>query len=479
MERPPAAGAPDILVVDLDRTLLRTDLLVEQVLAVIKTRPTELIRALVALLKSYGNRAVFKEIVARAADVDVPYLPYRESVLALIDAERRAGVTVVLASASHQTVVSRIARHLSRFDHALGSGDANLTGRAKLDAIRGVLGHAAFAYVGVSPADRVIWSESQRAVAVNPSRPLLRWLKSRRIPVTVLKDEVPLIPVLLKQLRAYQWVKNLLVFVPLVAAHRFLGALDWGASVLAFVSFSCLASAGYCLNDMADFAADRRHPSKNDRPLASGALSARGGLVLAAALLVLAGVGAAFLPRSFSWTVAAYFIVALSYSFWFKRLLALDIVLLTALYGIRVLAGGAATGIQVPSWLLVFLSFLFFGLAALKLFAEIASATPASDIHSRGYRLEDAQAVLGIGIAGSLLAVLGLGLYLNSEVVNRLYGRPRLLWLLAPLLLYWISRLWILASRDEVHQDPMVFASRDRVTWIVVLLALAIILFAA
>ncbi len=477
MQNPTAAGARLVLVVDLDHTLLKTDLLVEQVLALVRTHPLALVRALWGLAKSGGNRAAFKEAIARSAGLDAAYLPYRESVLALIDAERRAGGKVVLASASQLTLVTRIARHLSRFDHVLGSGEVNLKGHAKLEAIRGLLGQSAFAYVGDSAADRAIWAESQRAVAVNPNRRLLSWLRGRGIPVTVLEDGEPLLPALLRQLRAHQWVRNLLVLVPLLAAHRLFSAAAWGASALAFLAFSCLASAGYSLNDMTDLDADRRDPTKADRPLASGAVSVPVALSFVVGLVVLAAAGAAFLPRPFAWTLAGYFALTVAYSLRFKRVLMLDVVVLAALYTLRILAGGAATGIHVSPWLPAFSIFLFFGLGMLKVYAETAGATEVG-VHARGYRPDDAQAVLGIGAAGSLVAVLVLGLYLGSDAVSHLYRRPALLWLLVLLLLYWLSRLWILAGRDEVRQDPMAFAARDRVTWGVALAGLVALLLA-
>ncbi len=314
MEQSSAPDAPDILVVDLDHTLLKTDLLLEQVLALIRTRPLELFRALLVLVRSGGNRAAFKQAVARSASVDAAYLPYREPVLALIDTERRAGGKVVLASASQLTPVTRIARHLSRFDHVLGSSEVNLKGRAKLEAIRGLLGQSPFTYVGDSAADRAIWAESRRAVAVNPGRRLLSWLRARGIPVTVLEDDEPLVAALFRQLRARQWVRNLLVLVPLLAAHRVFSAAAWGASALAFLSFSCLASAGYSLNDMTDLDADRRDPSKAARPLASGAISVPVALGLVVGLVLLAAAGAVFLPRPFAWTLAGYFATTIAYS---------------------------------------------------------------------------------------------------------------------------------------------------------------------
>ena len=444
---PNLAMPRELLVVDLDHTLVKGDLLVEQILVVLRTRPFVLFRAVAALVRQGGNRAVFKDVIASAAEVDVPNLPYRDSVLQLIDSERRRGATIVLASASHHDVVKRIARHLGRFDRVLASTDHNLKGRRKLEAIRQAFPGEPFAYVGDSAADRPIWSECGRAIAVNPSAPLRRWLKSLSVPVVLLRDEAAPVALLLRQLRTHRWTRNLLVFGAIIAAPDVFSAAMRAA--LAFLAFSCLSSAGYVLNDLADLQADRRDPVKRDRPLASGRLRVRAALTIVAALVLATAVAAAFLPQRFAAALLAYFAMSVAYSFWLRRLLLMDALALASLYTFRVLAGGLAMDVAMSVWLLAFWGLLFFGLALNRRYVEVARAELPDDIHVGAYRPQDQDAMFVIGTASSLLAVLALALGLHDDGLRRLYVSPALLSLLLPLLLYWVSRHWILVHRDE------------------------------
>lgn len=468
--------ARHLLVVDLDHTLVKVDLLAEQILVVLRTRPLVLLRAIAALVKGRGDRARFKEVIAGAVEVDAPNLPYRDSVLALVDSERRSGATIVLASASHHSVAERISRHLGRFDHVLGSADANLRGHRKLEALRRAFPGEPFGYVAHSAANRPIWSACARAIAVNPSASLRRWLKSLSVPVVVLRDDVALAALLVRQLRTYRWTRNLLVFGALIAAPSILAAALRGA--LAFLAFSCLASAGYVLNDFADLEADRRHVVKKNRPLASGALSVGAALTLVAALVLAAAIAAAFLPQPFAAALLAYFAVSVAYSFWLRRLLLVDALALASLHAFRVFAGGLAMGIPVSVWLLAFWGLLFFGLALHRRYVEVARAELPDEIRVGAYRPQDQEAMFGIGTASCFLSLLALALCLHDDGLRRLYASPALLWLVLPLLLYWISRHWILAHRDEIGDDALAYTIHDRVTAYVGGVTLAIVLLA-
>jgi len=284
---------------------------------------------------------------------------------------------------------------------------------------------------------------------------------------------------LFRALRPHQWLKNLLVFLPLIAAHNG-EPLAWFQGLAAFVCFCLVASSVYVLNDLHDLAADRAHPRKRGRPFASGELALGFGLLLAPSLLA-AGLTLALLalPLEFLLLLLGYFGLTLAYSLWLKRVAVLDILLLSGLFTWRVLAGGAATGIVLSPWLLAFSTFLFFALAAVKRHVEIADAAErgeASQIMGRGYRTDDLPLIRTLSVTSGLLAVLVVALYVNSDQVVTLYRSPEALWLLCLLLLYWVTRIFLLAERRQMHDDPVVFAAKDPVTYLVALLGGAVML---
>jgi 4-hydroxybenzoate polyprenyltransferase len=271
-----------------------------------------------------------------------------------------------------------------------------------------------------------------------------------------------------RALRVSQWVKNLLVFVPIVLDHRLLEPPLFTAAVIAFVAFSLAASGAYVLNDMLDLQADRMHQTKRRRPFAAGELSPAQGWLLLVPLVGSAVVLAAVtLPPQFLGLLLLYLVVTTAYSTWLKRLAVLDVLVLAGLYTLRVLAGGAATGVTPSAWLLAFAMFLFLSLAFLKRYAEMREVGSAGPPNRRGYRPGDVGWLESMGGASGYLSVLVLALYLNSEQVVALYQRPILLWLVCPLLLYWTGRLWLRANRGEIHEDPIVATVYDPVSYIV------------
>lgn len=284
-----------------------------------------------------------------------------------------------------------------------------------------------------------------------------------------------------RALRTYQWVKNLLLFVPMLMAHRIGDAELWTLATLGFVAFSLAASFGYVVNDLADREADRQHPAKRHRPFASGALSSAFGYALAPTLLVAAFVLSwVALPPPFLVALGAYLVATVTYSFALKQMPVTDVVVLAGLYTLRILAGGAATGVVVSEWLLAFSMFFFLSLALLKRFAELKrlAVEPERSLHGRGYRGEDLSLLRNIGAAAGYLSVLVLALYVTSPEVVDLYNHPSLLWLVAVLLLHWITRVWLLAGRGAVDDDPVLFAAKDPGSYITGALG-AIILLAA
>ncbi len=276
---------------------------------------------------------------------------------------------------------------------------------------------------------------------------------------------------LVRQLRLYQWAKNALLFIPLLAAHRLGDRVLWGRNFLAFLAFGLVASSVYVLNDLRDLEADQRHPRKRFRPLASGALPIAVGKALVPALLVAGAVVALQLPLEFGLLLAGYWVATLGYSLGLKKRPILDVAILAGLYTVRIYAGSAAIGVPVSEWLASFAMFLFLSLAFVKRAAELVAAAEA--LPGRDYRPEDLGPVFTMGIASGYLAVLVLALYISSQDVRRLYAHPGWLWLLCPLLLYWVSDLWLRARRSEVDDDPLIFALRHRSSWIVLALAIA------
>ncbi|HEX5129849.1 MAG TPA: UbiA family prenyltransferase [Usitatibacter sp.] len=455
------------LYADLDGTVLSTDLLYESFLSAFKRSPWVAVQCVAWLL---GGRARLKEELAARATIDVTSLPYRESVLAFLREERARGRRIILTTASWTSLAEAVAKHLGVFDEVLAtSREGNLKGEAKAARIVEKSGEGSFDYIGDSGADLAVWRRSRHAYVVESSDRL-----SSRIPSNVPVKRVfasgepgGAIRGAIRALRPYQWAKNLLVFVPLVASHRLWEGEAWALALAAFGSFCLLASSAYVLNDLLDLPADRAHPRKRHRPLASGQLPIPAGAALVVACLAAGAAVALMLPASFQVTLAGYVLLTVGYSLGLKGVAILDLVSLSMLYTTRIVAGGFALGTGVSFWLLAFAMFFFFSLALLKRYAELIALERDSKVPGRGYAGHDAEVILAIGSASAMVSALVLALYINGETAKALYTRPEFLWLLCPLLLYWISRVWLLAARGEMHDDPVVFAIRDRPSYLV------------
>ncbi len=282
----------------------------------------------------------------------------------------------------------------------------------------------------------------------------------------------------IRAIRPPQWSKNLLVFVPMFMAHAWADADRWRAAVLTFVLWSLVASLGYVVNDLLDVRSDRLHPRKASRPFASGALSVGAGVGIGAALLVGALALTLVLPLTVGLLAGVYLATTLAYSTYLKRKMIVDVLVLAGLYTLRLLAGGAAADVALSPWLLAFSMFLFLSLALVKRYAELREVVQmqATVNARRGYQADDLPVLLGVGPASGYIAVLIAALYLNSRTVTELYAHPMVLWGVCPLLLYWITRMWLLAHRGRMDDDPLTFAGRDRVTYIVAVLAVATVI---
>jgi 4-hydroxybenzoate polyprenyltransferase/phosphoserine phosphatase len=468
------------LVVDLDGTLIRSDLLWECVLELARKRPW-----LICLLPFWGlaGRAQLKARLARLYTPNLAVLPFRQAVLDYCRAAHETGRPLILASASPSRWVESVAAHLGYFDTVLASDErSNLKGAAKLRAIRSVLGTQAFSYMGDSAADAPIWENAEEAIGVGMRPSTRRTLMKHRNPQILEGNPAPRLRSLIGAMRPLQWAKNLLIFAPLILAHELTSPSKIASALLCFLLFCAVASAGYIINDLLDLETDRAHPAKRHRPIASGNLPISAALLLLATLLVGAGVAAwTWAEPELTWMLGGYLCVSLVYSFYIKRILLLDVLVLAALYTLRVLTGGVATDVVVSPWLLVFSGFLFLSLAFVKRYLELlgASNDNRAQLTRRAYTIKDIALVETMGISCGFISVLVLCLFVNSSDVSRLYGTPNLLWMMCPVMLYWISRIWLLAHRGEIDDDPVLFALRDPQSYIAGTLTLASLAVAA
>ena len=469
---PVADAAP--LVVDVDGCLVRTDLLLEGLVSIASQRPARLLGVFAAALR---GRAALKAFVASHDELDVETLPLAPAVLDLIAQRQAAGQPVFLVSGAHQTKVADLA---ARVGVPLGQGTSqvNLTGPAKLQAIRRLC--TRFDYVGNARADLPLWSAAEQAYAVNAS-PATLWLARRRRPDLVLLSKPQLQwRAWLRALRPHQWAKNLLIFLPAIAAHVYWTPARIASAVGGFFAFSLAASAIYVLNDLLDAQHDRRHPTKRARPFAAGDLGIGQGLLLAALVGTTGAAAASYLPKAFQAVLAVYAFLSVSYALGAKRKIALDVILLATLYTLRVIAGAALEAVPLSRWFLAFSIFLFLSLALLKRVVELQdnAPSPGQPLAGRGYVAADAPTLSALGLGATIASSLVYCLYITSEDVLRLYPRPDILWGGLPVMLYWQARVWLLVNRHRMHEDPVVFALHDRVSRISLIAFLALVFLA-
>lgn len=463
-----ATTTPAPLFVDLDGTLVATDLLWESALELIRNQPLAVFR--LPFWLSQG-RAVLKRRIAEQIELNVATLPYRPEVVSQLQAEHEAGRTVVLATASEKFLADQVAEHLGCFSAVIASdGTHNLKGSAKLEAIQDWAGPGVpFEYIGDSTADLPIWAAAERAVAVNPGRSLLGQARRLGIDPTVLQTSGGWLKPMIRAIRPHQWAKNILLFVPIITAHRVsdLGAV--AAVAAAYLAFSMAASSGYLFNDLLDLKSDRRHKSKRHRPIASGQLPIPQAIAMCGGLLLGSLGVAGALSMAFLGMVVLYLVLTTAYSLYLKRKLMVDVICLGGLYTHRILAGGVAASIVISTWLLAFSMFLFLSLAFVKRYIEL-DGLPETDgkskLSGRGYMPGDLDMVRSVGTSCGCLAVLVVCLYINSPEVTVLYRHAKILWLACPVILYWISRVWFLAQRRELTHDPVVFAITDKISYL-------------
>lgn len=463
MQEPIAEPHTDVteppLYVDLDGTLTHTDLLLESLLALIRKNPLSLLLFPDWLMKGKG---FLKAEVARRVEIDAALLPYNMPLVEYLRAEHARGRRLILATASTREYAESVARHLGIFDDVLAStDDRNLSGAVKCRAISEHNHGAPFDYAGNAPRDVAVWAYSNAAVVVNATdRTLAAASRVTRIHRVFDKPESDLDDYA-KTLRVHQWLKNLLLAVPLLTAHQWASGAALGALVFAFAAFSLCASGVYLINDLTDLSADRRHARKRLRPFAAGRMSPLHGLAMIPIALLFAGLFSLALPNDFFIALLSYFVLSTAYSLGLKRIALVDVLALATLYTLRIIAGAAAIDVPLSFWLLAFSVFLFFSLALLKRCTELTPLPSADYAPGRGYRGGDVAYLRIMGIASGYLAVLVFALFINSPEITERYNEPRVLWMSAPALLYWITHMWIVEGRGEMHDDPLIFALRD------------------
>ncbi|MGC9197897.1 MAG: UbiA family prenyltransferase [Acidobacteriaceae bacterium] len=464
------------LCVDLDGTLVKSDTLLDTMLVVARTRPLELLHLPEWIAQ---GRAAFKQRLTGLVELNVEHLPYNRPLLEYLNQQHGQGRAIYLATASDAVLANRVASHLGIFAGVLASdGETNLAGENKLAAFRARFGDD-FSYIGNARPDVALLAACQAPMVANPNLALRSGLKRNGTAVAAsFKDRQPALQSWLKAIRLHQWAKNTLIFVPLMLAHQWHLRMLLAAAT-AFFSFGLCASATYIVNDLLDLEADRIHPSKRRRPFAAGDLSAIWGVAVVCLLLLASLALALALPRlaahlqhsmplfqssSFLAWLGLYAASTLVYSLFLKRKLLLDVFVLSGLYTVRILAGSAATGTPVSAWLAGFSVFFFLSLAFVKRFSELESLRERGGSVStgRGYMVGDLEQLRALGTGSMYASVVVLTLYINNPETNLLYQHPGRLWMVVPVLLLWLSRMWMLASRGQMHDDPVVYAITDK-----------------
>lgn len=452
------------LVIDLDGTLLKTDSLDETFFDVLRNDPINLFKLPVKLIQ---GRAALKAFLAGKSNLDVESWPVRTDLIDYILTQFEAGRKVVLATAADKKIAEAVAAQFPFISEVIASdGTSNLKGRAKAKRLRERFPEG-FIYAGDSPADIAVWRESKGAVLVGASPSVVRRVRRQGEPLALFASPRRVGSLLRRSMRLHQWAKNALLFVPLVLGGKALEASAWMAAMLGFIALGLTASAAYVINDLWDLPSDRRHWSKRLRPLASGDLSIREGIVLAL-LGLTAGFGAAAtLGRGAVLMLALYTAGTLSYSFAWKRVPILDIFVLASLFTLRLGFGIVLSDVRLSPWLLVFSMFIFGSLSMAKRHTEVLRLAEAGldSMPGRGYVRADAPLTLGIGLASMLGAVLIMVLYLIEDAFPRsFYSNPAALWGVPPILFLFLGRVWLMSQRGQLRDDPVAFALKDRVS---------------
>jgi len=458
----------------LDGTLILTDTLHELVIRLLREKP-HLILALPIWLLS--GKAALKQKITASIDLDIERLPFNKELINWIHSQKKLGRKLVLCTASDKAIAKKIATYLNLFDEVIASnGKINIAGKNKADTLVEKFGEKGFDYVGNSLVDLFVWRHSKKGIVVNGTK---RTAQEARL-VTDVELHIPKkkndLFIWMKVLRLHQWIKNILIFVPIFTAHIHLTKYDWINLSIAFLSFSLCASAIYVINDLFDLESDRAHVTKQHRPFASGYVSIFSGIVITTTLLIASLLLAYIIEGSFFIWLLVYLVLTTAYSWGLKRLIIVDCITLATLYTLRIAAGAAVLSLTISFWLLTFSVFLFLSLAFIKRFAELQAnlSKGVKNVHGRSYLSTDIPSIHLFGVASGYTSILVLALYINSENVSKLYLTPELIWAGVPLLLFWISWMWLQAQRGLMHEDPIVFAIKDKTSLLISIIFIGI-----
>ncbi len=467
------------LLVDLDGSLILTDTLYEMAVLAVKDKPWVLFLLPFWLMQ---GKALLKARLAAITNLNMASLPVNGQVIKYLREQHNRGRDIVLCTGTWSGLAESFAAQYPFFKTVVGTTeDCNLTGKNKARWAVETFGEKGFDYLGNEEKDVAVWKQADSAVVVGDEK-----LSRKASKVTAVSDRLDtpdrsLGAVILKAMRIHQWAKNALLFVPLITSHQIFVAESVLKAVIGFLAMGLCASATYLLNDMFDLEADRAHKIKRNRPMASGTLSIPQGVALGGVLLA-SGLILAFLVNI--WFVAAllvYLLLTILYSFKLKKLQTIDVITLASLFTTRVIAGAAAIKVDLSFWLLCFSMFMFLSLAIVKRVAELIKLEnergllEGEKVKGRGYFSVDLITLQCLGGTAGFLAVLVFALYINSSEVVKMYNRPEVLWLMCPVLGYWIMRVWMLTARNEMNEDPISFAVTDRNSWLA-FLVMAIVL---
>ena len=450
------------LVIDLDGTLINTDMLHESSITLFKNSPSSFLKACLGLTQ---GKAALKQKISSLIDFSPSKLPYNQTLIDFINTQKKLGRKIVLCTASDQEIANSIANHLNIFDEVLASdGKTNLSGSEKANFLVSKYGKENFDYAGNSKVDLEVWKNCRNAIVVNANTSTLEEAKK----ISKIEEIFPPIKASLKTwlklIRVHQWLKNLLLFVPLLAAHSVFDGYSWLKLFIAFFSFSLCASTVYLANDLLDLESDRSHPRKKNRPFASGLIPIHKGVLLAPFLFITSFFLASLVNDSFMIWLGVYFIITCVYSFGVKKVVLVDCLTLALLYTLRIIAGTVSVQLVFSFWLLAFSIFLFLSLAFIKRYAELEVQLQSGNqkIHGRGYLVSDASLIQSLGITAGFAAVIVLSLYINSDAIQLLYPNPEVVWGVIPVMLFWISWMWMQAHRGLMHDDPLIFAVKNK-----------------
>lgn len=464
------------LVVDLDGTLVASDTLYELFFSALKKNALLLFLIPFWMIK---GKAALKRFLVIHSGLDVKNLPYNGPFLDWLREQHFSGRILILCTGSDKFLAEQIAQHIEIFSEVYASdGSINLTGLNKANFLERKFGAGGFDYAGNSHVDLHVWKKARKAILVNSSLGLQHEAKNVCDVDKIFMVNRSNLKEFLREIRLYQWLKNVLLFVPLIASHQITNIELWSPLLLAFLSFGFCASSVYVLNDLLDLENDRRHPRKCNRPFSSGTLPILCGVATIPIFLLCSGLLAYFVGVNFLFLLIVYFALTCSYSFGFKKIAIIDCLILAILYTLRIIAGTIAIGAPISFWLLAFSVFIFLSLAFVKRYAELRMSFLVDDEKDlgRGYYKSDASLIRDMGVTSGYASALVLSLYLNSEVVLKLYKLPEAVWIAVPIILFWISWMWLNVHRGNMHDDPLIFAVKDRTSQLAGLAFLAVIL---